>query len=172
MTTLSAFNAMLKEFIGELSATFPEIPELELYKLGFDHYVNIDPIKPLNLFMNALSPYAEMIMSRDNALFEKDIDLGMNVKLDALWNAGDISEATQGAMWNYISTLFLLGSTIRAMPPDILNSVESIAKNCADKVQNGELDFASMMPSLMQSMSGLLGSLGETPKKPTQRRLE
>ena len=160
MTTLSAFNNMLKEFITELSATFDDIPELELYRIGFDHYTKIDPSKPLNLFMNALSPYGELIMAKDDTLFQKEIDLGMNVKLDSLWNSNDVSENTRSAIWNYVSTLFLLGTTIRAMPPEILNNVESIAKDCADKVQSGEMDLASMMPKLMQSMSGLMGSMG------------
>lgn len=171
MTTLSAFNSMLKEFIGELAATFDDVPELDLYRIGFDHYTKIDPTKPLNLFMNTLTPYGDLIMARDNALFEKDIDLGMNVNLSTLWNSEGVSENTRAAIWNYLSTLFLLGTTIRSMPPEILNSVESIAKDCADKVQNGEIDFASMMPKLMQSMSGLMG-MGADSTGPKQRRLQ
>jgi len=157
MTTLSTFNTMLKEFITDLSATFTEIPELELYRIAFDRFVDINPIKPLNLFMNALVPYTDLIMARNDELFEKDIDLGMSVKLNVLWNSDGVNENTRTAIWNYISTLFLLGTTIRSMPPEILESVEHIASECAGKVQNGELDFSSMLPKLMQSMSGLLG---------------
>jgi len=93
------------------------------------------------------------------------------VKLNTLWNSEGVTENTRSAIWNYLSTLFLLGTTIRSMPPEILSSVEGIAKDCADKVQNGQLDFASMMPQLMQSMSGLMGGLGNG-STGGQKRLE
>ena len=165
MSSLEAFNTLMRNFITELSETFPEFQELSLFAAGFDAFVAMDPSKPLETFMDAMGPHANLIMSRDVSLFEQDgISLGGTVNLKKMWKSQDLSDATRDAIWQYLTTLYILGNTINSMPPEILGTIESVAKNCAEKVENGELNMADIMPALMNSMGSILGQLPQLPQ--------
>jgi len=71
-----------------------------------------------------------------------------------------MSTGTKDATWQYLQTLYMLGTTITSIPADTLNLIEGIAKDCAEKMETegGELDQAA----LMKMMGSMLGGL---PKK-------
>jgi len=48
----------------------------------------------------------------------------------------------RAATWQYLQTLYMLGTTITPFQPMTLNLIEGIAKDCADKMETegGELD--------------------------------
>ena len=77
------------------------------------------------------------------------------VNLEKHW--GSASEGTKDAIWQYIQTLYMLGTTIQSVPADMLAMIESVAKQCADKMQNddGEIDESA----LMKTMQGMLGGM-------------
>jgi hypothetical protein len=54
----------------------------------------------------------------------------------------------------------MLGTTITSIPDDTLKMIESIAKECADKMQNGDGDLDQ--DALMKMMGSMLGGM---PKK-------
>ena len=64
-----------------------------------------------------------------------------------------MSDATKGAVWQYLQTLYMLGTTITAIPQETLSVIESVAKDCADKMQSGdgEIDEKALM-SMFSSM--------------------
>ena len=70
-----------------------------------------------------------------------------------------MSEGTKSATWQYLQTLYMLGTTINSIPADTLSQIESIAKGVADKMQTdgGELD----QDALMQMMGSMLGGLNK-----------
>lgn len=159
MSTLEAFNTLMRNFVTELSETFPEFKELQVFAGGFDALVALTPGKPLELFMETMGPHAALIMAKDPALFDKD-DLNLSgVDLKAMWHSPDLSQSTRDAIWQYFSTLYVLGSTIQSMPPEILGTIENVAHDCANKVETGELNMADLMPALMNSMSSIIGKL-------------
>jgi len=144
-TTLLAFNALLKTFITELAETFPEETALGLYALGFDTLADANPRKPMEFVMAALLPHTDLVMAKDSALFDQDINLGGQIDLRTIWHHDDLSDATRGAIWTYIHTLFLLGTTIQNMPAEMLTNIENVAKDCAARIESGEnLDMATM----------------------------
>jgi len=53
----------------------------------------------------------------------------------------------------------MLGTTITAIPADTLSLIETIAKDCADKMQTegGEID----QDALMKMMGSMLGGMGK-----------
>lgn len=71
-----------------------------------------------------------------------------------------MSVNTKAATWQYLQTLYMLGTTITAIPAETLSLIEGIAKDCADKMETngGEID----QDALMSMMGNMLGSL---PKK-------
>ena len=160
MSTLEAFNTLMRNFINELNDTFPEFEELKVFAAGYDALVALTPRTPLETFMETMSPHANLIMNRDPALFEHDdLSLGGAVNLKAMWHSDDLSQGTRDAIWQYMTTLYVLGSTIQSMPPEILGTIETVAHDCANKVESGEMNMSDIMPALMNSMSSLIGKM-------------
>lgn len=160
MSTLDAFNTLMRNFVTELNETFPEFKELALFAAGYDAFVALSPSKPLDTFMETMGPHGNLIMSRDASLFEQEgLSLGGAVNLQEMWHSSDISQSTRDAIWQYLTTLYVLGNTITSMPPEVLGTIETVAHDCASKVENGEMNMSDIMPALMSSMSSILGQL-------------
>lgn len=158
MSTVDAFNTLLMNFLTELAQTFPEEPGLKVGVIGAEMLSTSDPARPLAMFMETFGPHSDLIMARDPSLFDQSIDLGGHVDLSALWKKPDLSDGTRDALWQYINTLFMLGSTVQSMPAELLTTIESVAKQCADEMQasGGGMDVAGLQSMLMSSMSSIM----------------
>lgn len=154
MSTVQAFNTMLKNFLEELADVFPEEPQIRLFLDGFDTVVALTPRGPLDMLIEALAPHADLAMAKNPELFAK-LQFPGGIDFNKLWRS-DISDNTREAIWQYINLLFLLGTTVQSMPAEMLQSIETVAKNCADQVQSGQLDFSALGSMLL---SGGLGNL-------------
>jgi hypothetical protein len=159
MTSVSAFNEMMDQFMVELKETFPEEKAIGKYYTGFDLLKKSNPRKCVVGFMDEVTPFASQIMNKDESFF-----LDEKNKLPAIldemhirqhWTP-ELSQTTKDAIWQYLQTLYMLGTTIVNIPSDTLNMIEKVAKQCADTMQGGGgLDEKA----LMSSMSGLFGGL-------------
>ena len=164
MTTLQSFNSLLGTFLQELSDTFPEDANLAVSADGLSSLVKVNARKPLHLFMEAMSPHAQLVMTKDDALFAQPVSLVAGLDLKTLWDSPDLSDASKDAIWQYIQSLFLLGSTVSALPPEMLGAIESMAQDCASKIESGETSLESMTSMLLgggggAGLSSLFGSL-------------
>jgi hypothetical protein len=160
-TTLNSFNHVLCEFIEELSLTFDEVPQIKLYKAGLPSLLTQDERAGLNFFMNAVRSHGNRIMAKDETLFSEDaIDLGMGLSVSELWHAEGLDDDTRNAIWNYLTSLFILGMTIESLDSDMLGAIENLANETANKLKNqgGGLDISNMLPDLMSSVGGILGA--------------
>lgn len=158
MTTVQAFNTMLKNFLGELADVFPEEAQITTFLHTFDSLVTLNPRGPLELFVDSLTPHAPLAMAKDPALFDK-LQFPGGIDFQRLWRT-DISDNTREAIWQYINLLFLLGTTVRNMPPEMLQGIEAMAQSCAAQMESGELDFGSLGAMLMGGMGGAGGGAG------------
>ena len=168
-TTIQTFNYTLTEFLEELSLTFDDVPQITLYKNTLPSILKNDERAGLNFFMNATRVHGDQIMNKDESMFDGDaIDLGMNLKISDLWHAEGLDEGTKDAMWNYLSTLFVLGMTLEGLSGDILNSIEDIAKTAAEQLKTqGNLDMSSLLPGLIENVSGMFGAEAPDLNDPT-----
>ena len=161
MTSVNAFNDMLGQFLVELHKTFPEEKDIKKMMTSFDVLRSANPRLVVDSFMKGVAPYADKISSKDETFLLNEIekiDLLKDLNIKSYW--GRMSEGTKAATWQYLQTLYMLGTTITSIPADTLNLIEGIAKDCADKMETegGELDQAA----LMKMMGSMLGGL---PKK-------
>ena len=111
-------------------------------------------------FMANISPHVEKINARDETFFLEQadkIDFLKDINLAQCWPKA--SEGTRGAIWQYIQTLYMLGTTITAIPPETLSMIETVAKQCADKMQDEDGEMNIDEAQLMKSMQGLLGGM-------------
>jgi|TARA_B110000259_G_scaffold2443_1_gene2902 hypothetical protein len=115
--------------------------------------------------MKSVSPYAETISSKDEIFIlvhSSDIEFLSELNIVNLWKR--MGEGTKDAIWQYLQTLYILGTTIQSVPEDTLTAIEAMAKECAAKMQSGE-DGEINQDALMKMMGSMTGMLGNLPKK-------
>jgi hypothetical protein len=162
MASVTAFNDMMGQFLVELHKTFPEEKGIKKMMTSFDLLKSSNPRLVVDAFMKGVSPYADKISAKDETFLLKEIDtidLLKDLDIKSYWER--MSPNTKGATWQYLQTLYMLGTTITSLPQDTLSQIESIAQGVASKLQDedgGELN----QDALMKMMSSMLGSL---PKK-------
>jgi hypothetical protein len=161
MASVSAFNDMLSQFLVELHKTFPDETGIKKMLTSFELLKSTNPRLIVDGFMKGVSPYADKISAKDeNFLLNEieNIEFLKELNIKKYWSK--MSSNTKAATWQYLQTLYMLGTTITAIPAETLSLIESIAKDCADKMQmeGGELD----QDALMKMMGSMLGGL---PKK-------
>ena len=155
-TTLQAFNSLFKNFIDELASTFPEEKTITVFSEGFDDLVAVNARKPIELFVAALAPHSDLVMAKNDALFDQPLDIG--IAISELWKS-DISDGTREAIWQYIHMLFLLGTTVLHVPSELLGTIENVAQTCATRLQDGNMDMSSMASMFMNGMGSILGGM-------------
>jgi len=161
MASVSAFNDMMSQFLVELHKTFPEEKGIKKMLTSFDLLKSTNPRLVVDGYMKGVSPYADKISAKDETFLLEEIEnIDFLKELDIKRYWSKMSPNTKGATWQYLQTLYMLGTTITALPADTLSQIENIAKGVANNMQNGdgELD----QDALMQMMGSMLKGL---PKK-------
>jgi hypothetical protein len=161
MASVTAFNDMMGQFLVELHKTFPEEKGIKKMMTSFDMLKTTNPRLVVDGFMTGVSPYADKISGKDETFLLNEIetiDFLKDLDIKKYWEG--MSAGTKSATWQYLQTLYMLGTTITSIPDDTLKMIEGIAKDCADKMQNG--DGQIDQDALMKMMGGMLGNL---PKK-------
>jgi hypothetical protein len=160
MASVTAFNDMLSQFLVELHKTFPEEKGIKKMTASFEVIKQSNPRLIVDGFMKGVTPYADKISAKDESFLLEEIekiDFLKDLNIKSYWTR--MSPNTQSATWQYLQTLYMLGTTINAIPADTLSQIENIAKGVADKMQTdgGELD----QDALMQMMGSMLGGMGK-----------
>ena len=160
MASVTAFNDMLTQFLVELHKTFPEEKGIKKMTTSFELLKQTNPRLIVDGFMTGVTPYADKISSKDESFLLEEIetiDFLKDLNIKSYWER--MSPNTKAATWQYLQTLYMLGTTITAIPAETLSLIEGIAKDCADKMQTegGELD----QEALMKMMGSMLGGMGK-----------
>ena len=160
MASVTAFNDMLTQFLVELHKTFPEEKGIKKMTASFELIKEANPRLVVDGFMKGVTPYADKISAKDESFLLteiENIEFLKDLNIKSYWTR--MSANTQAATWQYLQTLYMLGTTINAIPADTLSQIEQIAKGVADKMQTdgGELD----QDALMKMMGTMLGGLNK-----------
>lgn len=155
MASVTAFNDMMGQFLVELHKTFPEEKGIKKFMTSFDLLKTANPRKCVEAYMTGIANYAGKISQKDETFFTEDIkniEFLRDLNIEEYWNE-KMSEGTKNAVWQYLQTLYMLGTTITAIPQETLSIIESVAKDCADKIQSGDgqIDEKALM-SMFASM--------------------
>jgi len=158
MTTLSAFNEMMGQFLGELAQTFPDEPKIKEAQATPMNRASFDK------FMKDISIWSSQMMAKDDAAFFcEDNAIAANLNLHVIWSTAECTENTKAAIWQYFQTLYMLGTTISMFPPETLSMIESAAENCAKNMKknpDGQLDEAALMSGMNSMLAQMLGGGG------------
>ena len=159
MASVTAFNDMLSQFLVELHKTFPEEKGIKKMTTSFELIKQTNPRLIVDGFMTGVTPYADKISGKDESFLLEEIeniDFLKDLNIKSYWSR--MSESTKAATWQYLQTLYMLGTTITAFQAETLSMIEGIAKVCAGKMteDGGEIN----QEAIMKMMGGLLGSGG------------
>ena len=160
MASVTAFNDMLSQFLVELHKTFPDETGIKKMTTSFEMLKQTNPRIIVDGFMKGVTPYADKISAKDEKFILEEIEkieMLKDLNIKSYW--ARMSPATKAATWQYLQTLYMLGTTITAIPAETLSLIEGIAKDCADKMQTegGEID----QDALMKMMGSMLGGMGK-----------
>ena len=156
MASVSAFNEMMANFLGELGKAFPEEKGIKKFETSFDLLRKSNPRKIVETYMAHVSPYAERISQHDASLLDEDIGFLKELNMKNNWEKA--SQATRGAIFQYMQTLYMIGVTITSIPAETLTAIEGLAKDCAAKMEaEGGADGGGLNPeALMKMLGGML----------------
>ena len=145
------FNALALEFVKELSEVFPENNTLTDCVKNFDTIVSEDPKKIMDFLVSTVGDNAEMINSKDDAIFDTITIPGLDIK--EMWNS--TSDSTKDAIWQYLSTLQMLASTLGNTSGELISGIEDMAMEFANKMAQGSMDVPTMLNEVMQRVQTL-----------------
>lgn len=141
-----SFNSMVLDFLKELSEVFPEETKLKNCIDNFDSYILDNPNKPLEFMTTVIGDNAHLVTAKDDTFFSIVKIPGIDVK--SMWNS-NISDNTKQAIWQYISTLMLIGTTMNSTSTEIMSGIEELAIEFAQKMNSGEMTMDNMMSEVM-----------------------
>jgi hypothetical protein len=147
MTTVKAFDEMMNQFLGELSTVFPDEPA----KTGPD----------CKTFMKQVAPWAGQMSTQDESFFCEQNEFAKNLNLHVVWKREDCSANTKQAIWQYLSSMYMIATTMSMFPPETLTAIEAAAENCAKNMKlgpNGQPDEAALMAGVNSMLSQMMGS--------------
>ena len=160
MASVSAFNELMDRFILELRETFPEETCIKKWYNAIDLMKGANSKGMMELFMSNVSPFSQQLMAKDDSFFvgeNNDIKFVNDLNLKNLWQKDDLSENTKGAIWQYLQTLFMMGTTIQAVPPEMMKSIETMAEQCAGQLEGQ--DPSQLGASLMGMIGNMFGGI-------------
>ena len=164
MASVTAFNDMLSQFLVELHKTFPDEKGIKKMLTSFDVLKSTNPRLVVDAFMKGVTPYADKISAKDETFLLNEIetiDFLKDLNIKSYWER--MTANTKAATWQYLQTLYMLGTTINSIPEDTLTQIEKIAKGVADQMQDGDGELNQ--DALMKMMGSMTGMLGGLPKK-------
>ena len=158
MSSVQAFNSVMEEFLNELQETFPEEKKIKAYYNSFLTLKKVNQRKVLDTFMNEISKHSEKIVNKDESYFlNSEDEFIKSINIGKWWN-DTLSSNTKDAIWQYLNTLYVLGSTIKTIPSEMLSSIEKVAEQCASSIQEGDGQSANM-GNLFAGVQNMLGNM-------------
>ena len=144
MSSIESFNEMMKQFIDELVMTFPDVKKFKTYQKSFILISGTKSKQAVTEYYESIKEYSDKIMKKDETFFTEDapnIEFVNDLKIQDIWT-DELSSKTKNAIWQYLQTLFILASTIKAIPQETLTVIENIAKSF------NPADLGSLLESL------------------------
>lgn len=149
---------MMQQFLDELVLTFPEEKSFVKFQASFSLIRKTRPRMVLENYMKSIGPVSSQMMEKNEAYFKEnadDIPILKEMNLMKIWT-DDLSQSTKDAIWKYLQTLYILATTITALPAETLSMIESVAELCAKQMTEEGLTTEE---ALMRNMSGLMASM-------------
>lgn len=162
MSTIDAVVDMIKEFLTELSKTYPENEKVSVKLKEIENLGDEQKETFFQEFNDDIKEHSTYVSKKSPKLFKKSMFFKA-IDMEQLWDI-DVDDDTREAIWKYINTIHLLCTTLSVIPKDLMSNIEKMAQECASKMTSSDnkdlqnIDFASLM-SGMQNIMGNMGNM-------------
>ena len=162
------FNDVMRKFLEELVGAFPKEDAIKDARTAFSVLAKSrDPKKaalPRTMFMDGVRAHGPYIRNRDVQYMSDHMDEMEFIKslnLKKYWDSEHMPEATRKSIWDYMTQLLMLGSTIENVDPSMLPMIESFARSAMDSGDfDGLMSGEGGMPDMQGMMKQMLGFAG------------
>ena len=159
MASNAAFNNMLGAFYDDLLAVFPDNKVIEEASKKPRTRLTMDR------FMKYTGSRAHLLSARDPSFFSEKNKFMKEIGVCDIWS--ELSDNNKEAVWGHIQNMYMLGTSISMLPPQMLAMVEGTAEKFAKEVtEGGQLDEAKLMSSMQKMMAQMMGSMGPPSGQP------
>ena len=156
MSSTSAFNDTLLEFLNDLTETFPEEKQIPVLTTKTELLKKSNPRKLVENCMKRLAPLANQIVQKDETIFKENSELIPGLNMSSMWDS-NLSDNSKNAIWEYLNTLLMLGTTIMSIPGNMLQQIEAMANTCVQQMEAEDMKPDDM---ILQAQQALLGGGG------------
>jgi hypothetical protein len=170
LTTGGAWLSMFSSFLEDLIGQFPDDEEIKAAIVranGGDDTI-------VDEFAGAVSGKQALLSAKDSEFFAGLKIAGVN--FDRLWKL-DMHDQSRSAIWSYFSSLSMIATTLKSIPPETLSMIENAARSIAGQfassggASGGMPDIGALMGMMGNlDLSGLGGMLGLPAPPPQQTR--
>jgi hypothetical protein len=162
MASNAAFNNMLGGFYDDLLAVFPDNKVIQEASKKPRTRLTMDR------FMKYTGSRSHLLSSRDPSFFSEKNKFMKEIGVCDVWN--ELSDKNKEAVWGHIQNMYMLGTSISMLPPQMLAMVEGTAEKFAKEVtEGGEFDEAKLMSSMQKMMAQMMTTMGSP--GPSQPRI-
>lgn len=155
MDTSSMFNAILKDFLGELRAAFPNNEGIHKAKKKLKNVMKISPKLSCNVFRESMKPFEQLITNRsDDFIFGeagKMLKKTLSIDIEEIWK--DANNETKDCIWNHINTLYMVSTKEVAITENTMNSIQELAKEMSNTVDINSLKNPATMKKTLEDMT-------------------
>lgn len=170
LTTGGAWLSMFTSFLDDLIGQFPADKEITAAIAR----ANEGDAGIVDEFAAAVSGKQALLSAKDPKFFSGLTIAGID--FGRLWKL-EMHDQSRSAIWSYFSSLSMIATTLKSIPPETLSMIENAARSIAGQFASsggaagGMPDIGSLM-SMMGNMdlSGLGGMLGLPSPPPQQTR--
>jgi len=170
LTTGGAWLSMFTSFLEDLQGQFPNDAEIAaaLARAKDDDPAIIDE------FTTAVAGRQALLSAKDGRFFDGLKIAG--VDFGRLWKM-EMHDQSRTAIWSYYSSLSMIATTLKSIPPETLSMIENAARSIAGNFAasgggaGGMPDIGSLMGMMgNMDLSALGGMLGMAPPVPQASR--
>lgn len=171
MTTVKAFNDMMGQFLEDIISVWSDDLAIHIVKAA-----PREGAEPYQTFMKEVGPFAQKLMAKDASFFCEENEFAKKLYLHKHWYEESCTEQNKTAIWQWLSSLYMIAMTLNMFPPDALSQIEAVAEKCAKNMtMGGDADLMSGVNSMLSTMmsgTGPLASLmgGAPPQTPRPKK--
>lgn len=112
-----SFNDHASLFLKRMHETFPQEKKIIAYRAKFDMVSSMDPKKPVDLFMESMTPYGEQILGKDENFFKQEYFVNkaesISQKMGLVQYYENMDDITKNTIWEFIQGLYIMGMGIQ-----------------------------------------------------------
>lgn len=150
------FNKTTKEFIDKIATVYPEL-DLSAYDI-----IDMDTHEMVTFFMAAVEPHSSRLSSKSPSVHDMEkCEILPGVDLKYMLSVENVPPTTAEAIWKYVHTLMLLGSTIDAPSGTLEGVVRDWSAVLDAQSDDHNPDFLESIHQQAETLFNLIGQLND-----------